>query len=200
MEDEKNRIDPGSTKTARRSLIEEAGPFKEPEPSGYTCVRLRLNEISGNARLRSPAFKYQIVKQRYKPQLPMMEVFYSLLQRTFTTRGTFECEINWSDHAGTTVLMIACFEPNNVKMVQDLLYHGANPMAFDGLGQSALHIAAKKGRLGVMRLLVLNAGVPVNITRSRNDWTPLLSAVANRRQDSVEILAELSSATKTSLY
>ena len=85
-------------------------------------------------------------------------------------------------------------------MIMDLLFNGANPMVMDNLGRSALHIAAQKGRLEVIKLLVLEAGIPLSITKSNRNWTPFLSAVANKRQDSVQLLVALASANKTSTH
>ena len=202
MELEQSETKKDCEKDIRKSPPDpHTGSSESNSHHGYTCVRLGVADTSRNSNRskKCGAFNYQIVKQWNYPKLPMMETLQSLLKFTLRTNDVFECEINWADHTGLTILMFACFHPNNITMVQELLVHGANPMAMDELGRSALHIATQKGRLEVMKLLVLSAGVSVNIRKSNRSWTPLLSAVANQRRDSIKVLVALASATKTSI-
>jgi len=140
--------------------------------------------------LGSTRLSYMIVQRSVYPQHQREKTFWSCLMFPWK-EDTFECEINWADSMNVTVLMLACSQPDNVHMVYDLLSCGANPLSMDLLGQSPLHYAASRGALEVIKLLVLQAGVPAEIHGPGLTWTPMLSAVVNKRWDSVNLLSTL---------
>lgn len=75
-----------------------------------------------------------------------------------------------------------------VEMIEWMLAHGANAMAKDRQGTTALHVAAEED--GDMCRLLITAGVPVNI-RNESGLTPLHFAVLEGKRHIVKLLVDL---------
>lgn len=96
---------------------------------------------------------------------------------------------------GNTVLHFAA-EGGAVAVMELLLRQGANVEDTNYFGETALHIAARKGELDVARTLVallLEHGASVNISNS-DGWTPLHNAASDGNVDIVKKLLASDSA------
>ena len=80
----------------------------------------------------------------------------------------------------------------NAADVADLaaaLKDGGNVNALGQWGRTALHGAASQGQLDMVKLLLAQPGVDVNLV-DEDAYTPLLFAAANTRLDTVKALVE----------
>ena len=189
------RLEPRRQRTSRnrRNLLNLAHP---PSVELHSSNGYYAKEIV--KLLNYTQLSCMIVSKSICPEQHRDDTFYSRLM-SLMNDDIFECEINWADSMNITILMLACSLPDNVQMVRDLLFSGANPFTFDILGRSPLHYAAEVGSLEVCKILVLSSGVPVDIHIPGLNWTPLLSAAVNKRWDSVKLLTALAIATKQKL-
>jgi uncharacterized protein len=76
-------------------------------------------------------------------------------------------DTNTSDRSGTTLLMLAAGNGNEA-LIEFLLTNGANTLKQNNYGDTAVGIAALRGRLNVVRRLV-EAGAAIH----SQGWTPL---------------------------
>jgi len=133
-------------------------------------------------------FRWKFWQRRSPPKLQAKVALPALMLRAYSIKKDFECEINWSDFNGMTILMYACFQ-GNARLTMDLIAVGADPLAADVLGQTPLHYAAGSGSLECMNIL-LRAGVPAHAHSNRLKWTPLLSATVNGMTEAAMMLLE----------
>ncbi|GIT35179.1 MAG: hypothetical protein Ct9H300mP4_14980 [Gammaproteobacteria bacterium] len=93
-------------------------------------------------------------------------------------------EVNEAQGDGMTALHWAA-EKGNSKLVDILIYAGANPMAGTRIGQyKPLHLAAKKGNTDIINIL-LETGIDPNIKTSNSGSTALHLAAASGDIESV---------------
>ncbi len=87
--------------------------------------------------------------------------------------------------------VVMAVETKDVEALKILASHGMLEREHNGnVGPSALHLAAVRGDLNIVRIL-LGLGVPVNARRERDGRTPLVAAVAARsRPELLRLLLE----------
>ncbi|XP_042765611.1 ankyrin repeat domain-containing protein 30B [Panthera leo] len=98
-----------------------------------------------------------------------------------------KCHLNLCDHENRTALMkaVQCQEE---KCVNLLLENGADPNIRDVSGNTALHYAAFGDNISIIeKLLLYNA---ITEARNKDNFTPLLVAVNENKQQIVEVLVE----------
>ncbi|HXP13534.1 MAG TPA: ankyrin repeat domain-containing protein [Stellaceae bacterium] len=102
------------------------------------------------------------------------------------------------DYDGYTALMYAAIN-NNVQIAYILLSHStAHLDVRDKFGNTALHLAAQRGSLDVMRQL-LDAKAPIDM-QNRQGITPLMMAANNGRTEAVKLLLKYGADTSKQDY
>jgi ankyrin repeat protein len=78
---------------------------------------------------------------------------------------------------------------NDIKAVLKALDSGVNPDAYNGSGQTALHIAALNNAVDAARLLIVRGANPLLGMRDEPDHIPLEDAVSFNKPEMVDLLA-----------
>ena len=94
-------------------------------------------------------------------------------------------QINLKNDTGYTALSMAV-KQGNIKIMEELLKHGANPNSSNNASQTAVFVACWNNNLKSLQLLVEN-GADIN-TPDKRGWTPLMVAVNKDYSDIAEYL------------
>ncbi len=86
-----------------------------------------------------------------------------------------------------TTAFIEAVYSSNFEAIQTAIANGVNVNAFSEQGETALYIAAQRGDVETIRIL-LQAGADCEIRDENNEWTPLMEAA---RSGEVEIITTL---------
>ena len=87
------------------------------------------------------------------------------------------------------LLLFTAIEKDDLKGMDILIRHGADPNISNKYGDTSLHWAAEKGNLEAMKLL-LGAGADLNIANNNGD-TPLHWAAGNNKTEAMKLLLEI---------
>lgn len=97
--------------------------------------------------------------------------------------------LDYRDGNGQTLLLTAA-KKNNMQALLELVKRGASVTTTDKKGLSALHYAAMHGNTEAILLLAL-AGANLEATQNEGIATPLLIAIAQGHQETIELLTQL---------
>ena len=96
--------------------------------------------------------------------------------------------LNTATNSIKGLLLFTAIEKYDLKGMDILIGHGANPNIADNDGDTPLHVAAIYGRPEAIKLL-LGAGADINITNN-NGETSLLWAAGNNKTEAMKLLIE----------
>ncbi|UZP39432.1 hypothetical protein NXS19_007248 [Fusarium pseudograminearum] len=114
------------------------------------------------------------------------EVVRVILEEIGTMKGEdSSCLINWMDSCGSTPLHYAARQKGSVRIMEDLLVHGADIHARDAKGNTCLMLAAVFGSLEEVELLLQHRA---NVTAQNENASSCLHEVIRRADGHFEIL------------
>lgn len=91
------------------------------------------------------------------------------------------------DLCGVTPLMDAC-QGNHDSVAVVLLKCGASVTESDNMGLTCLHVAAKTGSCKVIRMLIEDFNIDVNLVAAKSKFTPLHCAASTGQLEAVRML------------
>ncbi|KAI4885196.1 hypothetical protein NFI96_016653 [Prochilodus magdalenae] len=156
---------------------------KCPTKNAHWSLQFLVNMVDDNG---TTALHYSILTHNFS--------IVKLLLDTGDARGAFgaACEVDLRNKIGYTAIMLASLipvdSPKDVKVIQQLMELGDVNARAGQVGQTALHLAVRHGRVSTVKLL-LAQGADIN-AQDRAGTTALISACDRGHTDIVRILLE----------